>query len=439
MKVDLNNPWWVVFGSVLGLLVGNGPIMQFTFGILLTPVSREFGWNRGTVSSAIVTGLWMTALATPLMGRLVDRLGIRAVALPALVVFSLATASVALVPASPAAFTALYALMGVAAAGQTPMVYAKAISARFDDKRGLALGIALAGVGLGAAIVPQFAQAVIARGGWREAYVGLGVLTFVLAFPAVALFVGREAPMPRMHEPGPGNLSTIPVQGLTGREALRAPRFWLLAISFFIVAAACGGTVAHMVPLLTDRGVSPRMATGVLSAAGIALIGGRLLAGYLLDRVFAPYIALAFLLAPMFGIVSLATVSQPLLAVGGAVLVGIGLGAEVDLIAFLSSRYLGMRSFGEIYGYLFAIFMVGSGLGPFVMGVSFDRMGSYRLMLGCFGGALLLASMLMLRLGPYAYPISHGVTARVAPTAPAGSPLTPIAAPRATTTATSQQ
>ena len=80
MKGRFRNRWWVVFASALGLLVGNGPIMQFTFGVLLTPVSREFGWNRGTVSSAIVAGLWTTAVATPVFGWLVDRLGIRVVA-----------------------------------------------------------------------------------------------------------------------------------------------------------------------------------------------------------------------------------------------------------------------------------------------------------------------------------------------------------------------
>ena len=79
MKGRFRNRWWVVFASALGLLVGNGPIMQFTFGVLLTPVSREFGWNRGTVSSAIVAGLWTTAVATPVFGWLVDRLGIRVV------------------------------------------------------------------------------------------------------------------------------------------------------------------------------------------------------------------------------------------------------------------------------------------------------------------------------------------------------------------------
>jgi predicted MFS family arabinose efflux permease len=337
--------------------------------------------------------------------------------MPAIIVFSLTTASVALVPASPAAFTALYALMGLAAAGQTPMIYAKAISARFDDKRGLALGIAMAGVGLGAAAVPQFAQALIGLRGWREAYVGLGVLTFLLAFPAVAIFIGRQDAAPSMSNSSERNPPMAHVPGLTGHEALRTNRFWLLAISFFIVAGACNGTIAHIVPFLTDRGISPRIATSVLTTAGIALIAGRLLAGYLLDRVFAPYVAMAFFLVPVIGIALLLISSGPATAATGTVLVGVGLGAEVDLIAFLLSRYLGMRSFGEIYGYLFAIFMLGSGLGPFVMGVSFDRTRSYHLILEFLGFALAAASILILRLGPYAYPISHRDGTHAAPLA----------------------
>jgi MFS family permease len=352
----------------------------------------------------MVVGLWMTGIATPVVGRLVDRFGIRAVALPAIAVFSLATASVAWVPASPAAFTALYALMGLGAAGQTPLIYAKAISARFDHQRGLALGIAMAGVGLGAALVPQFAQALIRVAGWRGAYAGLGVLTFGLAFPAVALFVGKPAPG---HEVLLQKDSTLEAPGLTGLEALQSARFWLLAISFFIVSGTTGGVVSHLVPLLTDHAISPQTATGMLGIAGVALIGGRMFAGFLLDRIHAPYVAAAFFLAPLLGIIVLLSTHGPQRAAFGAVLVGLGIGAEVDLIAFLLSRYLGMRSFGEIYGYFFAIFMLGAGLGPFAMGVSYDRTGSYKLMLACFACALALASLPMLQLGAYAYPAAQ--------------------------------
>ena len=399
--MGLRSRWWIVLASVLGLLVGNGPVMQFTFGTLLPSITRQFGWSRGLVSSAMVVGLWMTGITTPVVGRLVDRFGIRAVALPAIVVFSLATASVAWVPASPAVFTALYALMGLGAAGQTPLIYAKAISARFDHQRGLALGIAMAGVGLGAALVPQFAQEMIGIAGWRGAYAGLGVLTFVLAFPAVALFVGRPAADQQVVVQG---VSIVTMPGLSGMEALRTARFWSLAFSFFIVSGTTGGVISHLVPLMSDRGVSPQIATAMMGVAGTALIGGRLLSGFLLDRIHAPYVAAVFFLAPLMGIIVLLRTLRPEGAALGTVLVGIGVGAEVDLIAFLLSRYLGMRSFGEIYGYFFSIFMLGAGLGPFAMGVSYDRTGSYKLMLVCFAVALALASLPMLRLGPYAYP-----------------------------------
>jgi MFS family permease len=266
------------------------------------------------------------------------------------------------------AFTALYALMGIGAAGQTPLIYAKAISARFDRQRGLALGIAMAGVGLGAALVPQFAREMIAVVGWRGAYCGLGGLTFVLAFPAVAWFVGRPVADRRV---ALQRVSNAGLPGLTGLEALRTARFWLLAFSFFIVSGTTGGVISHLVPLMADRGASPQTATAMVGIAGMALIGGRLLSGFLLDRIHGPYVAAVLFLAPLVGMVVLLTTLRPEGAVAGTVLVGIGVGAEVDLIAFLLSRYLGMRSFGEIYGHFFSIFMLGAGLGPFAMGVSY--------------------------------------------------------------------
>ena len=400
----MTSRWWIVVACVLGLLVGNGPVMQFTIGTLLPPITREFGWTRGTVSSAMVIGLWVTGIVTPLFGRLVDRFGIRAVALPAILLFSVATASIALLPKSPAALAALYAVMGLGATAQTPLIYSKAISIRFDHQRGLALGIAIAGVGLGAVLVPQFAQALIGIGGWRLAFAGLGALVFFLAFPSVALFVGR--PLGKRNAVA-HRVSSAGLPGITGVEALRGSRFWSLAFSFFIVAGTTGGVISHLVPLLSDRGISAQTATSMVSIAGIAMIAGRLLAGYLLDRLHAPYVAVVFFLAPLAGIIVLLSTSKPEGAAIATILVGMGIGAEVDLIAFLLSRYLGMRSFGEIYGYFFSIFMLGAGLGPLMMGISFDRTGSYKLMLLCFAAALMFASLPLLRLGAYAYPIHH--------------------------------
>jgi MFS family permease len=140
--------------------------------------------------------------------------------------------------------------------------------------------------------------------------------------------------------------------------------------------------------------------------AGIALTAGRLLAGYLLDRIHAPHDAAIFFLKPLAGIAILLAGFAPQYAVAAIVLIGMGLGVEVDLIAFLLSRYLGMKSFGEIYGYLFAIFMFGSGVGPYLMGMAFDVAGSYQPALIGLGLALMVACVLLLRLGSYRFPLS---------------------------------
>jgi MFS family permease len=400
--------WWVVVGSVLGLIVGNGPILQFSFGVFVKPVSEALQAERGTLSAAVMVGLLATAISTPFVGRLVDRYGIRAVTLPAIALFSVSIAAIGFATTAWA-YIALYALSGIAAAGQTPLSYCKAVSSAFDARRGLALGIAIAGVGLGTALVPPLAQGLITRFDWRVAYIGLGILTFGLAFTSMALLVTRRGEP----EAGAGAVSSGAAQeGLGTAEALRSATFWKLAISFFLVALAAGGTVAHIVPLITDRGVTPQKAAIALTAAGIALIGGRLLSGYLLDRIFAPIVATVFFALPLVGILILLATTDASLVIPAAILVGLGLGAEVDLIAFLQTRYLGLRAFGEIYGYLFAVFMVGSAIGPFAMGMSFQVLHSYSPALWVLAAGLVISCFLMAWLGRYAYGAMPGAGAQ---------------------------
>jgi len=409
LRKVFKNPWWVVVGATLGLIVGNGPIVLFTFGVFLKPIASQFAWNRETVALALTASQTVGAIATPFAGMAVDRWGIRRVTLAFIVVFSLAAAAVSLTPPYPAAFVLLYAVWGLAGSGQAPLPYAKAISVSFEKRRGLALGIAMAGVGLGAALVPQVARLLISSFGWRTAYVGLGLLTFVVAFPAVALFFHepespQEGPQPAA-TPNRGDHGTVAVTGMTAREAVFGTfQFWLIGIAVFLVAVAVNGTIAHIVPILTDRGISVVIATSVLSAAGLALIAGRIFSGYLLDRFPAQYVAAAFFFIPLMGILCLGSGSGGVVPLVGAAFLGMGIGAEIDLLAFLVGRYFGLRNFGQIYGYLMAVFIFGSGLGPWIMGVCFDLRHSYTLALIGFSAALAIASLLISRLGPYAYP-----------------------------------
>ena len=179
--------------------------------------------------------------------------------------------------------------------------------------------------------------------------------------------------------------------------------FWLLLCAFILVSASVQGCFIHMAAMLSDRGSTPEAAALATSLVGAALLIGRVGTGYLLDRFFAPRIAALIFGAAAVGIALLWATSAIAPAFAAAFLVGLGLGAEVDIIAFLTSRYFGLRSFGVIYGFIFAGFGLAGGLGAYLMGAGFDVRGSYDLPLAAFFIATLVAVLLMIQLGPYPY------------------------------------
>lgn len=393
------NRWWVVFGSFIGQMVNTGVIVLFTFGVFLKPISADLGWGRATLTSAMFLAGVIAAFVAPVVGKLMDVYGVRRVALPGIVIYSITIACFSLLGHS---LYLLYALAAIAAFSghvQTPMGYAKIISSRFEQHRGIALGIAIAGVGAGTAIIPQIAQLLIHDVGWRLAFVGVGIIIFVLAFPAVAIC---------LREPGTSNSDRRSrLEAMAGpplSEVMHDRRFWLLLFTFFLSAIAINGTITHIVALLTDRGNSAQIATSVLSSAGIALIVGRLISGYCLDRVFGPYVAIGFFLTAGAGIALIASGAGGLPAAWlGTVMCGLGLGAEGDLLAYFVGRYFGLRSYGTVYGFMIGVFSLGNGVGPFLMGLSFDRTHSYWTASVGFIALTLTCCILALFLGAYSF------------------------------------
>jgi predicted MFS family arabinose efflux permease len=155
--------------------------------------------------------------------------------------------------------------------------------------------------------------------------------------------------------------------------------------------------------MLSDQGVSSNRVALATSFLGSALLIGRVCSGYLLDRFFAPRVAMCLFGAAACGIALLRTGAESGLLFPAVLLIGLGIGAEVDIIAYLVGRYFGLRAFGEIYGYAFASYVLAGALGPWLMGVGFDRFASYSSILVGFFLATLLAVVLMGRLGPYRF------------------------------------
>jgi len=399
------NRWWVVFATVCALIVGAGPINVFAFGVFLKPITEDLGVGRGLFSSALTLHGVIAAVALPVIGWLVDRWGARRILLPGIFVYALATASYALIQASPLVLTFLiFAATGFFGGVGSPIPYAAVIAEWFDRQRGLALGIGMAGVGLGVALMPQLAAGLIGAVGWRFAYVGLAFAIVLLAYPPVVLFL-REPPgfAARAHRRQDPAVAALAPGAAVG-EALRSWVFWGLSIAFLLDVVAINGTLTHIVPLLTDRGVPLGAATATLSGSGLALILGRILSGWCLDRLWGPYVAIAFFVLPMIGVASLASGAGGIAPFLGAIGCGLGIGAEIDLMAFFTSRYFGLRNYAKLYGIMFGIFALGVGVGPALSGMSFDRFHSYTPAFVVFLIMLAAGCVVFLRLGPYAYP-----------------------------------
>jgi MFS family permease len=397
--------WWIVAVAAVGLSMGYGPIVSFTFGIFFKPLSQEFGWSRTHVSLAFSLSLFFLSLVLPVVGRLVDRFGARKVIVPSVLLFGLGLMAFSLLSEQLWQLYLLYMLLGLVGGGTAPVPYSNVLSHWFDRRRGLALGLAMIGLGLGTFLMPSLAQRLIETGGWRWAYRWIGLMVMGVAIPVVALFL-KETPamlglLPDGEMVGSEGVSAKSQEGLSSQEARRTETFWIMVSAFFLLSASVHGCLIHLSPLLTDRGLSPQAAAWATSLLGGALLLGRVGAGYLLDHFFAMAVAAWFFCGAVLGFVLLWSGASGNLAFVAAFLVGLGMGAEGDIIAYLVSRYFGLRAFGEIYGYAFGAFTLGGVVGPLLMGIGFDRTGSYRTVLGVFVFASLAAVVLMTRLGPY--------------------------------------
>lgn len=406
--------WAVVLASALALVVGQGSINVFAAGVFLKPVSQELGLGRGTLAAAIGVSSLMTALATPFFGRLIDLHGVRRPLLASILLFAAATAAMGFLSASPAMVFALFALAGLCSVGQNPTAYSKVVTRWFDRSRGLALGVTLAGVGVGTALVPMGSEFLIRSLGWRLGYLGLAAAILVLAFLPVLLAV-RE---PRAEAVRAMQAKAV---GVPFAQAARQWRYWAMVAAFCLAAFVINGMLVHVVPMLTDRGIPAPLAVTAMTGAGLALVAGRLFAGWLMDRVYAPYIGVFFLLCPLAGLLLLGSGADYPWPLVGTVLLGLGIGAEIDLMSFLIGRYFGTRAFGALHGTMFSFVMLGQAAGASALGWTFQSFGSYDAAFPVLEALLVAAAALLLVLGPYAYPPSG----RRIGALPAAAPVTP--------------
>jgi MFS family permease len=370
--------WWIVAISALSLTLSLGTLGVYSFSLFVKPLSQEFGWSRGEISFAMTLTNLAVTLVSPLLGLLADRFSSRAVLIPSHLCLGFAFASFYFLSSPLWHLYVLYFCVGILGAGTSPLAYARLVAKWFEQRRGLALGLTMAGVGVGSFFIPVLAQWLLSNYGWRLTYTVLGMLTVIIPVPLIALVLRENPARPTQHQL---------MQAVTTRaQALRTRSFWQRVAVFSSAAACAYAAVAHLAPILTDRGMPPREAAFALSLFGISAMIGRIVTGTLMDRFFAPYVLAAMFTGVAAGLALLiAGAGYP-----AAILVGLGLGAEIDVMPYLVSRYFGLRSLGEIYGLIFASFTLGIAAGPYIMGAGFDATHSYTLPLSALIGVMVV-------------------------------------------------
>jgi MFS family permease len=382
------------------------------FGVFFKPLSQEYHAGRGAISFAFTLQNLAAALFAPLTGRLVDRFGARKVILPGTAIFGVMLLSSKMLGGKLWYFYVFLAVLGIIQGCTSPVSYSVVVSHWFNRRRGLGLGLMMLGIGIGAIVVPFAAQRLIAMFGWRAAYATCGGAVLAIVLPIAAAFLRNDPKDKGLLPDGIAGAheNTKPtadvrtsVEGLTWQETWHSSTFWLLVSSFFLAGASVHACVLHMPALLTDRGVSAQTAAAASSVVGLALMIARVGTGYLLDRFFAPRLATFFFCVAAAGIAVLMFGAAARIALGAAFLIGMGMGAEGDIIAYSLSRYFGLKAFGTAYGYAFGAYVLAGALGTLLMGVGFDFTHAYTVPLAGFLVVMLTAAGLMTRLGPYRY------------------------------------
>ncbi len=397
-KSEIQRGWRVILAAFVGVACGASPIPYTLIGQLIGPMHDELGWAVGNISFGVTLFGLAAAFMAPFIGSLADRIGVRRVALGSLFSFGIGFALIGWTPPVVGAWWTIWLLVGLVAVGSGSLTWSRGVSLWFFRQRGLALGIALIGTSLTGVAVPLLAGAAIDAWGWRSAFPLLALLPLFIAIPVVWRYFREPTPDER-----PQQISNE--EGLTGVSrsvALRSYRFWILFTSILMVAVSYGGINVHLQQILELKGFDKTVARGVVSSLAIAILIGRLGTGFLLDRIWAPLLALPILCAPAIACALLSGDSLTLpLAYACAAIVGLAAGAETDLIAYLVGRYFGMAHYGRIYGLLFVPFGVAAGFSPALYGWSRDWTGDYNFALSVATGLFVVGGCILLLLGKY--------------------------------------
>jgi MFS family permease len=386
--------WYIVAVCFVTMTMLGG--VGNTFAVFFKPLIEQFHWSRTALSGVVSIGMVVGGLVTPLWGNWTDRAGGRIIIVTAAFFAGLSI----LLRGHINSLWQLYVIATLGSvffAGIDLIPLSTIISQWFRNKRGAAMGLTLIGGSVGGFILPPVADFLIRTIGWRNAYLFFGVLMWVAIIPFAALVLRRnprdlgllpdgEAPQSKPSQAGGTGVaddvkksSLFPVQEFTLQQAMRTFAFWMIAVAFFLPMMSGVGLLTHLIAILTDTGLSSKVASVCLGLIAAFSIVGRFAFGFAADRfsvrkvytvcyIFEATGVCMLLAVPLFG-------TKALFAY--IIVYGLTGGGGLVLAPLIIGECFGLRSLGTIFGVLAISAVIGGAIGPLLAGFVYDTTGSY--------------------------------------------------------------
>lgn len=392
-KQEWREHWRSVVAASIGVATGFS-MLQFSASLFIQPWEAAFGWTRGEIAFAH-NGMILTALLSPFAGALLDRFGVRRPLLVALALTGTAYLAMTMLNGSLVQFYVTYLFLQIVGIFTTGLAFTRVVASRFVAARGVALACTRIGISLLGMVLPSLLHGLIEREGWQAGFYLLAAIVLLVGLPVCWFGIHDLRPTSEPRARNTGRASFLSLARSDRRVAL-------LCLCAGFGYAPLSAVLSQFQPLLTEQGIAAASAavlTGVLAGS---VLFGTLISGVLVDRIWAPLVACLFSLGPMVGfLLLLGDAPSMTVAVVAAVLIGLAQGAEIDIVAYLTARYFGMRHYSTIYGSTVMVMVLMSVVGQVGFGVLHDRYGDYRYALLSAVAALGLSIVCYLLLGPY--------------------------------------
>ena len=390
--------WTVVLAACAGMALST--ITTYATGVFVEPLEQEFGWSRVQIMSGHAFVSTTSVFAAPLAGMLVDRIGPRRIGIAAIIAMCLAVMLLGLSGSDIWQWRALWVPVAFAQFLTQTSVWGAAIASLFTRGRGLALAAMLCGSSVGSIVTPPLALFLIETMGWRMAWVGLAVIWGVLVLPLIWFLFFSAKDRQRL-APRQESAAALPKPSIwnSGMFTRRYPQ---LLLAGTCIAGVVVTMAVSLVPVLQSSGISRVDAVAITSLIGFTAIVGRLTIGTLLDRMDGRFIAGTCVSLPIIGLLILIQFPGSVPAATAAVLIfGFSLGAELDIVAYLTSRYFRLENFGLLFGTIVGFIGLAAGNVPLALHAVYDNTGSYAPALWAAMPFCLLSALLFLLMGPY--------------------------------------